>query len=84
MLVTRALDGVEVPVWFRGEKVGTRRLYDTRLLLAHLGRLDRGRRTPEPAPLPMGIPEFPGTVYRNRSLVLPHHPANGTIPVNHG
>ncbi|WP_404482223.1 hypothetical protein [Novosphingobium sp. BL-52-GroH] len=41
VLATRALDGVEEAVWFRGECVGTRRRFDTRLLLAHLGRLDR-------------------------------------------
>ena len=40
VLADRALDGVEEPVWFRGELVGHRRRYDTRLLLAHLGRLD--------------------------------------------
>ncbi|MFD1958902.1 hypothetical protein ACFSHP_07045 [Novosphingobium panipatense] len=41
VLATRALDGVEEAVWFRGELVGSRRRYDTRLLLAHLARLDR-------------------------------------------
>lgn len=41
VLATRALDGIEEAVWFRGECVGTRRRFDTRLLLAHLGRLDR-------------------------------------------
>ena len=37
----RALDGIEEAVWYRGEQVGTRRRYDSRLLLAHLARLDR-------------------------------------------
>ncbi len=41
VLATRALDGVEQPVFHRGEEVGTRIQYDTRLLLAHLARLDR-------------------------------------------
>jgi hypothetical protein len=41
VLATRALDGTEEAVWFRGERVGTRRKYDARLLLAHLARLDR-------------------------------------------
>lgn len=41
VLAERALDGVEEAVWFRGELVGKKRRYDTRLLLAHLGRLDR-------------------------------------------
>ena len=39
-LTDRAIDGVEEPVWYRGELVGTRRRYDARLLLAHLARLD--------------------------------------------
>ncbi len=39
-LATRALDGVPVPVYARGEHVATWHRQDTRLLLAHLGRLD--------------------------------------------
>ncbi len=41
VLASRAIDGVEQPVFHRGEQVGTRIQYDTRLLLAHLARLDR-------------------------------------------
>jgi hypothetical protein len=41
VLATRAIDGVEKPVFHRGEQVGSCRQYDTRLLLAHLARLDR-------------------------------------------
>src|SRR6187399_657098 len=41
VLADRALDGIEEEVWYRGEMVGTRRRHDTRLLLAHLARLDR-------------------------------------------
>ena len=41
VLATRAVDGVEEEVWYHGEVVATRRRYDSRLLLAHLGRLDR-------------------------------------------
>ena len=37
----RAIEGIEEPVWYRGKQVGTRRRFDTRLLLAHLARLDR-------------------------------------------
>lgn len=37
----RAIDGIEEDVWRGGEVVGTRRKYDTRLLLAHLGPLDK-------------------------------------------
>lgn len=41
VLGTRAIDGIEEQVWHRGEVVGTRRRYDTRLLLAHMARLDK-------------------------------------------
>ena len=41
VLATRALDGVEEEVWYHGEVVATRRRFDSRLLLAHLARLDR-------------------------------------------
>lgn len=40
VLACRAIDGVEEEVWHRGEVVGTRRRYDTRLMLAHMARLD--------------------------------------------
>lgn len=40
-LATRALDGVAVPVFVRGEHVATYRKHDARYLLAHLARLDR-------------------------------------------
>src|SRR6187431_302171 len=38
---TRAIEGIEEEVRYRGEVVGTRRRYDTRLLLAHMARLDK-------------------------------------------
>lgn len=41
VLACRALDGVEEVVWFRGEEVGRRVRFDSRLLLAHLARLDK-------------------------------------------
>ena len=41
VLADRALNGVEEQVFYHGEEVATRRRYDSRLLLAHLGRLDR-------------------------------------------
>ena len=41
VLATRALDGVEEAVFYHGEQVAVRRRFDSRLLLAHLGRLDR-------------------------------------------
>jgi hypothetical protein len=41
VLANRAIDGVEEEIWYRGELVGTRRKYDSRLLLAHMARLDK-------------------------------------------
>jgi hypothetical protein len=37
----RAIDGIEEDVWHRGEMVGTKRRHDTRLLMAHMARLDK-------------------------------------------
>lgn len=41
VMADRAIHGVEEDIWYRGELVGTRRKYDTRLLLAHVARLDK-------------------------------------------
>jgi hypothetical protein len=41
VLADRAIEGIEEPIYYRGELVGTRRKYDTRLLLAHIARLDK-------------------------------------------
>jgi len=41
VLADRALNGVEEAVYYHGEEVARRRRYDSRLLLAHLARLDR-------------------------------------------
>jgi len=41
VLAERALEGVEEAVFYHGEEVARRRRYDSRLLLAHLARLDR-------------------------------------------
>jgi hypothetical protein len=41
VLGCRAIDGVEEDVWHRGEFKGTRRRFDSRLLLAHMARLDK-------------------------------------------
>ena len=41
VLADRALSGVTESVFYHGEEVATRTRYDSRLLLAHLGRLDR-------------------------------------------
>jgi len=41
VLADRALNGVEEAVYYHGEEVARRVRFDSRLLLAHLGRLDR-------------------------------------------
>jgi hypothetical protein len=41
VLADRALNGVQEVVYYHGEEVATRTRYDSRLLLAHLARLDR-------------------------------------------
>ena len=46
-LAERALEGVEEAVFYHGEEVARRRRYDSRLLLAHLARLDRMAERPE-------------------------------------
>jgi hypothetical protein len=45
VLADRAMNGIAETVNFHGEEVATRVRYDTRLLLAHLGRLDRVEET---------------------------------------
>ena len=41
VLADRAINGVEEAVYYHGEEVAMRRRYDSRLLLAHLARLDK-------------------------------------------
>jgi hypothetical protein len=41
VLADRAIEGIEEPIYHRGELIGTRRKYDTRLLLAYIARLDK-------------------------------------------
>jgi hypothetical protein len=41
VLASRALNGIEEEVWYKGELVGTRRKFESRLLLAHMARLDK-------------------------------------------
>ena len=47
-LADRAIEGVVETVWYRGEAVGHRRRFDSRLLLAHLARLDAHARSDAP------------------------------------
>ena len=42
--VTRAVDGVEVPYFYRGVQLGTRRVYDSRLLIATFRAIERMQR----------------------------------------
>ncbi|WP_226698717.1 hypothetical protein [Qipengyuania gaetbuli] len=46
-LAERAIEGVEEAVFYHGEEVARRRRYDSRLLLAHLARLDQLEERPE-------------------------------------
>ncbi|WJY17979.1 hypothetical protein QQS45_10120 [Alteriqipengyuania flavescens] len=48
-LADRAINGVEEAVFYHGEEVARRRRFDSRLLLAHLARLDRLEERPEVA-----------------------------------
>ena len=41
VLADRAINGVEEAIYYHGEEVARRTRFDSRLLLAHLGRLDR-------------------------------------------
>ncbi len=50
-LADRAMNGVEEPVFYHGEEIARRRRYDSRLLLAHLARLDRLAETEDAAAL---------------------------------
>lgn len=50
-LTCRAIDGVEEDVMYRGEVVHVRIRKDSRLLLAHLGRLDKKAAQPQAAAL---------------------------------
>ena len=40
VIADRAIDGIEEKVYYHGEEVGMRRRFDTRLMLAHMARLD--------------------------------------------
>ena len=40
-MTVRAIEGWEEPVFYRGRQVAVRRRHDTRLLLAHIARLDK-------------------------------------------
>ncbi len=41
VLQDRAINGIEEDVYYQGDVVGTRQRYDSRLLLAHIARLDK-------------------------------------------
>ncbi|MEE2795027.1 MAG: hypothetical protein VX512_09340, partial [Pseudomonadota bacterium] len=64
LLADYALSGVEEEVWYHGEIVGTRRRVSDRLLLAHLGRLDRMRTD---ARIEALAEDFDGLLHRMRA-----------------
>jgi predicted DsbA family dithiol-disulfide isomerase len=43
----RAINGVEVPYFYRGKQIGVRRVYDNRLLIAAFRTLERAQRAPK-------------------------------------
>ena len=61
VLAERALEGVEEQVFYHGEVIATRRRYDTRLLLAHLARLDAlCAEEPETEPFDVALAQVAG------------------------
>ncbi len=61
MLAERALEGVEEQVFYHGEVIATRRRFDTRLLLAHLARLDAlCAEEPETEPFDVALAQVAG------------------------
>lgn len=64
LLADYALGGIEEDVWYHGEIVGKRRRVSDRLLLAHLGRLDRLRTDPRIERL---AEDFDGLIARMRA-----------------
>ena len=67
-LACRAVDGWEEPVFYRGEKIDSRRRYCSRLLLAHLARLDKlAERAEVHAALPL-LDEAIGSLREGRDL----------------
>ena len=80
VLADRAHDGVLEPVWFHGEKVGERRRYDSRLLLAHLGRLDKLEEKPDAAMLADSFDEVIEALRDGRDL--PAEPLRAAPPAS--
>ena len=80
VLADRAHDGVLEPVWFHGEKVGERRRYDSRLLLAHLGRLDKLEERPDAAMLADSFDEVIEALREGRAL--PAEPLRAAPPAS--
>lgn len=74
VLATRALHGTTETIWFRGEAVGERRRFDSRLLLAHLARLD-ARAARASAAVRQTVATFDETL---AALAQGHAPATAT------
>ncbi len=79
LLADYALGGVEEEVWYHGEIVGKRRRVSDRLLLAHLGRLDRLR---SDARIDALAEDFEGMIARMRAGEPIDADAAGGTPEN--
>jgi len=81
-LATRAIDGIVEDVMYRGEVVATRTRYSDRLLLAHLGRLDK---LTEDARASAFAADFEGALARFAAGEVepnPHAPPPAPAPVS--
>ena len=82
VLADRALNGVEEAIFYHGEEIATRRRYDSRLLLAHLARLDAlADRADIAAALPL-LDDQIETLRRGESLpeAAPEIPPQDRVP----
>jgi hypothetical protein len=82
VLADRAINGVEEAVFYHGEEVARRRRFDSRLLLAHLARLDRmAERVDVRAALPLLDAQIAG-LRRGESLpeVAPEISPQDSVP----
>ncbi|GAA4044996.1 helix-turn-helix domain-containing protein [Parerythrobacter jejuensis] len=61
-LADRAMNGWAETVWYRGQPVGTRRRFNAKLLLTHLGRLDKMHAQMQGAPTPDDALEVLGDI----------------------
>ena len=74
-----AMEGIEEEVWYHGEMVGTRRRMSDRLLLAHLGRLDRMRKDERIEALAEDFDGLLTRMRRGEAIELEPAPAAGGV-----